>query len=174
MLDEVRDYLDGLEAGVDVWSEQQRLATRLGGWALGSVAGGTAVAVMGAHRTRPMAVAFGRQTAAWGAIDGGIAAVGEWRRRRRLNRVDPEDPDVVEAERASLRRLLLVNAALDVVYVVGGAVLAARPEAVARRTGGRRDAAAVRGDGLAVVVQGGFLLWLDVTGARRLSAGAGH
>ncbi|MEW6226412.1 MAG: hypothetical protein AB1627_17465 [Chloroflexota bacterium] len=55
---------------------------------------------------------------------------------------------------ARLRRVLLVNAWLDVGYVATGAWLAGRT---------RR-----RGDGAAVLVQGAFLLWLDATAARRL------
>lgn len=168
------EAVHGFLAGLDLEAEQRRLAARLGGWAAASVLGGAVLAVVGARsgRSRPALVAFGRQSAAWGAADGAIAAAGEWRRRSRP--LDLADPDAVEAGRARLRRLLLVNAVLDVGYVAGGAVLALGSTRVAARTRGRRDAAAVRGDGLAVVVQGGFLLWLDVTAVRRLGRLSGH
>ena len=79
----------------------------------------------------------------WGAVDGAIALVGA---RRRSSR-GPTD-----AQR--LRRVLLVNAGLDVGYVAAGGWLV-------------RDGR-WRGDGVAVVVQGAFLLVLDSVAARAL------
>ena len=116
---------------------EQDLVRVLGRWAAGSVLLGGALTA--APRTR----AFGRQTAAWGAVDGVIALVGA--RRSASGRVT--DP-------VRLRRVLLVNAGLDVGYLALGAALLRLP---------RR-----RGDGLAVLVQGAFLLALDTTAARRL------
>ena len=58
--------------------------------------------------------------------------------------IDPvEDP-------AEFRRLLLVNGGLDVVYLVVGAILVRRPEPLPR------------GFGWAILVQGVFLLVLDL------------
>ena len=116
---------------------EERLTQVLGVWAAASVVVGLALSVD--PRTR----GFGRQTAAWGAVDGVIAAFGVRGRRRK----GPTDP-------ARLRRVLLVNAGLDVGYLVVGARLA------------RGDR--WRGDGLAVLVQGAFLLVLDTTAARRV------
>lgn len=117
-------------------SVEQDVVRVLGRWAAGSVLVGGVLAAD--PRTR----GFGRQTAAWGAGDGAIALVGA--RRQAAGRTT----DV-----ARLRRVLLVNAWLDVGYVTAGlALLRTR----------------WRGDGLAVVVQGAFLLWLDATAARRL------
>ncbi|SDP63830.1 hypothetical protein SAMN05660199_04451 [Klenkia soli] len=125
---------------MDPLAVETRLTTVLGGWAAASVAVGGVLAAV--PRTR----GFGRQTAAWGAVDGAIAAVGARNRRRR----GPTDP-------ARLRRVLLVNAGLDVGYLALGAVLL------------RTDR--WRGDGAAVVVQGAFLLALDATAAAALRAG---
>lgn len=116
---------------------EQRLTQVLGAWAAGSVAVGAVLAV------RPATRGLGRQTALWGAVDGMIAFVGARRRAAR----GPTPP-------AGLRRVLLVNAALDVGYVATGAWLV-------------RDGR-WRADGLAVVVQGAFLLALDGTAARAL------
>jgi hypothetical protein len=58
-----------------------------------------------------------------------------------------------------LRRVLLLNAGLDVGYLAAGAALVLAPAARAR---------GLRGDGLAVLVQGGFLLVLDTVAARAL------
>ncbi|GHE11135.1 DUF6992 family protein [Klenkia taihuensis] len=116
---------------------ETRLTTVLGAWAAGSVVLGGVLA------TRPATRGFGRQTAAWGAVDGAIAAVGARNRRRR----GPTAP-------ARLRTVLLVNAGLDVGYLLAGAALL------------RSDR--WRGDGAAVLVQGAFLLLLDGTAARAL------
>ena len=118
-------------------SVEEQLTRVLGGWAAASVVAGLALSMD--PRTR----GFGRQAAAWGAVDGAIAVVGVRGRRRR----GPTDP-------ARLRRVLLVNAGLDVGYLAVGA----------RLVRGHRW----RGDGLAVLVQGAFLLVLDTTAARRL------
>ena len=114
-------------------SVEERLTQVLGAWAAGSVLVGGALALD--PRTR----AFGRQTALWGAVDGAIAYVGVRGRARR----GPTDL-------ARLRRVLLVNAAADVGYLVTGAALL--------RT-------RWRGDGAAVVVQAAFLLVLDSAAA---------
>ena len=118
-------------------SVEQDVTRALGRWAAGSLLVGGALAAV--PRTR----GFGRQTAAWGAVDGVIAVVGA-RRAARGRTTAP----------ARLRRVLLVNAGLDVGYLAAGAWLSARPR--------------WRGDGLAVLVQGAFLLALDTAGARRL------
>jgi hypothetical protein len=121
---------------------EQRLTRVLGGWAAGSLVTGALL------RLRPATRGFGRQTAAWGAVDGAIALVGARRRAAK----GPTDP-------ARLRRVLLVNAGLDVGYLAAGLALVTAPAARAR---------GLRGDGLAVLLQGGFLLALDTVAARAL------
>ena len=118
-------------------SVEEQLTRVLGAWAVGSVVVGTALSF--SRRTR----GFGRQTAAWGAIDGAIAYAGVRGRARK----GPTD-------RTRLRRILLLNAGLDVGYLALGQRM--------RRT------ERWRGDGLAVLVQGAFLLVLDTTAAARL------
>lgn len=115
-----------------------RLTRVLGTWAAVSTALGAALAL------RPATRGFGRQTLVWGAVDGAIAWVGI---RRRASS-GPTDPD-------RLRRVVLVNAGLDVGYVAAGAWLV-------------RDGR-WRGDGAAVLVQGAFLLVLDTAAARALA-----
>ena len=119
---------------------EARLTRVLGRWAAASTAVGAALALRRATR------GFGRQTVAWGVVDGAIALVGA---RRRASR-GPTDPE-------RLRRVLLVNAVLDVGYLATGAWLV-------------RDGR-WRGDGAAVVVQGAFLLVLDAAVARALHPG---
>lgn len=101
------------------------------------------------------AAGLARQNLAWGAIDLGIAAVGA-----RANRAPVDD---VPAAARSLRRLLLLNSALDVGYVAAGLALLR-----AGRLNGRDST----GDGAAVVAQGAFLLVLDLVNAARLRPGS--
>ncbi len=141
--DQVRTQVTPSTGG---WTHEQvdqrerTLARALGAWSAGSVV--TGALVRGGA---------GRQHAAWGAVDGALAATGLLRGPDR--RRDP-------GERAHrLRRLLLVNAGLDVGYLALGATL---------RSG--RLGAARRADGGAVLVQGAFLLGLDLWHARALQA----
>lgn len=142
---------------------ERQISTLLGLWAAGSVIKGSIIALIG-HRTgRKQWMRFGRQTAMWGAVDGLIGGVGTLVRSRR----GELKPDEVDAEAGKLRRLLLINAAADLVYIAGGAHIAFHakpgpPEVTSFRMG--------RGDGVAIVIQGAFLLGLDLTYARRLSA----
>ena len=125
---------------MDVLTVETRLTSVLGTWAAASVAVGAVLSAREGTR------GFGRQTAAWGAVDGAIAAVGARNRRRR----GPTDP-------VRLRKVLLVNAGLDVGYLALGAALL------------RTDR--WRGDGAAVVVQGAFLLALDAAAAAAITTG---
>lgn len=126
------------------------LSRTLTAWALASIAVGVLV---GRRDQDPRAAGVARQSIAWGGIDLAIAGLG-WAGARR------PVPDVPAAAR-SLRRLLLVNAGLDVGYVAGGVALL--------RAGQVRGRDSV-GDGAAVVVQGAFLLVLDVVSAARMHA----
>ena len=135
------------------------LTRALGAWSIASVALGSAVAVAGRTMQRPGLLAFGRQTAAWGAVDGVIAGVGALSRRRRGELTATRR----SAKSRTLRRVLVANAVADVGYVVGGAAI------VIRDVRGRPTFGIRREDGLAVVSQGLFLLLLDVSQAHRLS-----
>ncbi len=119
---------------------ERTLSAALGLWGAGSVV--TGALVRGAA---------GRQHALWGAVDGALAARGLLRAPDRGR--GPGD------RAARLRRLLLVNAGLDVGYLALGAAL---------RSG--RLGTARRADGGAVLVQGAFLLGLDLWHARALQA----
>ena len=148
-----RDELEGYE---------REITTLLTVWAAGSVIKGTAIALIGKRTGRKQWMRFGRQTAMWGAVDALIAGAGALSRSRRGELTQEE----VDSEARKLRTLLLINAAADVVYIAGGAHIAFRakpgpPEKTSFRMG--------RGDGLAILIQGAFLLALDATYARKLS-----
>ena len=144
----------------DLEAAERQITTLLSVWAAGSVIKGGAIALMGKRTGRRQWVTFGRQTAMWGAVDALIAGVGALSRSRRGELTQEQ----VDAEARKLRNLLLINAAADVVYIAGGAHIAAH----AGRGG--RSFRMTRGDGLAIVIQGAFLLALDATYAKRLSA----
>lgn len=138
-------------------SRQNRcLLGELAAGAVVSAAGGAAIWLIGRRRDQEIAAQFGRQTVGWAAIDAAIAALG----RRGLSRPAADEAEARSRARR-IQRLTLINAVADVGYVGVGAALT---------RGSRR-----RGDGLAVIVQGLFLLWLDVRHTRRfrdLAAGA--
>jgi hypothetical protein len=117
------------------------------------VAGGALLAFADAAAAR----AFGLQCLVWGAIDGAIALAGAVALRRAHARGAVDDPARAAPERRRLRRLLWINAGLDVGYVAVALLMLAlwrTPEGL--------------GHGLGVAVQGGFLLGFDVVHARRL------
>ena len=130
-------------------SDQVRsiLIRALAAWSVGSIAVGALVLL---RRPGTRATGFARQSIAWGAVDLAIAGLS-------LRRRDPVADEAAQAR--SLRRLLLVNAALDVGYV-GTGVLLWR----AGRLRGRDST----GDGAGVVLQGAVLLVLDAACASAL------
>lgn len=139
----------GLAASV---SRQER--SLLGELAAGtavSAVGGAVLWVLGRRSGRDDLTRFGRQSLAWAAVDAAIVGWG----RRGLAR-PPTDQVEARGRARRMRRLTLLNAVADVGYVAVGAAFA---------RGARR-----RGDGLAVVVQGLFLLWLDTRHTRRFRA----
>ena len=148
-----RDELTGAE---------QEITTLLTLWAATSVVAGGAIALIGHATGRKQWLRFGRQTAMWGAVDGLIAGAGALSRSRR-GELTQED---VDFEATKLRVMLMLNAAADVVYIAGGAHIAVHakpgpPERTSLRMG--------RGDGVAIAIQGAFLLALDATYARKLA-----
>ncbi|MBN1812420.1 MAG: hypothetical protein JXA14_11325 [Anaerolineae bacterium] len=66
---------------------------------------------------------------------------------------DPLAPEVLAREARNLRRILLINTGLDVLYVTGGVILALT-------LGG--DSPFWCGNGWGIVVQGGFLFFFDL------------
>ena len=135
----------------DPWRHAQRIGAQLVAWALLSLASAAVLwSIAGSAGAAATLHALALQFAVWGAIDGAIAGFGERDRRRRLARGEDRDTAASVAFAARLRRLLRLNAALDVGYVaVGVALLLAwrTPEGL--------------GHGLGVLIQGGFLLAFD-------------
>ncbi len=141
--------------GGSIWQLEQRISEQLLAWSAGSVVMGLLLRRPGASHT---AHSLGLQALAWGAVDGAIALVGREVSLRKARLPDAFTPAVQRQEREGLRRLLLVNVALDVMYVLGGGVLL-RLKKVHRST---------YGHGLGVLIQGAFLLVFDASHAYQL------
>lgn len=130
----------------DIWSYQSAITRRLLTWSLFSLIAGLAMQWGGT-----VARAVGMQFIGWGAIDAGIALTGEHQSQKRRAQPDANSPVILAAEASKLRRLLWLNTALDVLYMMGGL-------AVMRRKGDKRW----RGHGLGILIQGGFLFAFDL------------
>lgn len=137
---------------------EKTLTTTLVGWAAASVAVGVPLALLGKKTDNPSLHEFGRQTAAWGAVDAAIAGIGLLSQRRR----GALAPKQAEGQMRKLRTLLAVNAVADVGYMAGGIAI------VGRSRRGQRSLRMGVGDGVAFVMQGAFLFILDVSQAMRL------
>lgn len=138
-----------------IWHFQRQLTSRLLRWAVFSVAAG------GLMRRNPTKFwrGAGMQFVSWGIINAMIAAAGSVSTENRLAQLDnPGAPEILEKETRNLRRLLWINAGLDVVYVLAG------------RWWSRRDKGdgSARGHGFGIIIQGLFLLVFDVLHARLL------
>lgn len=134
------------DGAVNPFLHAQRVARGLLLWALASIVVGLGLLLSEEATLR----AIGVQFVVWGAIDALIAGVGVRDRRRRIARGEAQDPELRRAFERHLRRLLRLNAGLDVGYLAIGAglvLLWTTPEGL--------------GHGVGVLVQGGFLLLFD-------------
>jgi len=139
-------------------SVEKTLTKALVAWSVASVSIGLSLALIGRKMDSAPVSQFGRQNAVWGAVDAAIAGVGLMTRRKRGVLSD----DQVKRELRKLRNLLVINAVADLGYIAGGIAVASRS---------RRGVSSLRmgaGDGAAIVLQGVFLLVLDVSQAVRL------
>ncbi len=92
----------------------------------------------------------GVQGLVWGIIDAAIAGFGLAQLRRKQGQPDANTPDACAREARSLRRTLLINAGLDVLYVIGGVIVLTN-----------LATEFARGNGVGIIIQGGFLLLFD-------------
>ena len=141
-----------MESQETFWRWQERALGGLLAWGAGS-----AVVGVGLLRTQSIVVRHaGQQALAWGLIDLLLALNGR-RSARRQAAVAGTAATISAAIR--FRMILVVNAALDVGYVAGGAGLARRSLQHPER----------RGTGLGIALQGLFLLIYDLLLLRGLA-----
>ncbi len=128
---------------MNIWDYQRILTRRLIQWALISLGIGTLM--LGGRRFWR---GVGGQFIGWALINLGIAWFGiRTSENRRVALPDPLAPEVLDHEAESLRRLLWINTALDLLYVAGGRWLIRRGS---------------RGTGWGIIVQGMFLFLFDL------------
>lgn len=123
-----------------VVSHQNTANVVLGTWSAGSVTLG----VVQLFSPNPFVKAFGMQNLVWGSIDGGIAIYGH----QNLKKMDWSITTAVD-EQLKFRRILLINALLDFLYLAVGFLL------------WRSAKIKLRGHGAGILLQGGFLLIFD-------------
>lgn len=143
------------ELKTDIYQFQAQLGQRLALWSGFSIGAAAVMGLLGrrddpGHRFRRGAAS---QFAGWGVVDLAIALLGLRSAERRAADPTAHAPAQQAEARASLRKILWINTALDVGYVTGGAVLA--------KTKGQSDRF-WRGAGWGIVVQGGFLFFFDL------------
>lgn len=136
-----------------VWDFENLLARRLTLWAGLSILFGLILTLFG----DPLWQAFGIQALAWGVIDGLIGWFGL--RKAKKNLGNQKTLQQEEKESQKLRKILWVNTALDVLYILGGVSLVL--------FFGDRSVL-WRGTGWGVIVQGTFLYIFDISHAVRI------
>jgi hypothetical protein len=141
----------------DIWSFQRQLVHRLTIWALISLLLGLAMLFLQAR----FWLGMGLQFIAWGAVNGVIAWLGGRSARQRHASLEADQMQSAQiAEKRKIGRILWINTALDVLYVLGGGYLA--------RTLGANNPFWY-GTGIGVIIQGGFLFFFDWLHAKKLS-----
>jgi hypothetical protein len=139
----------------DIWNFQTQLTRRLSYWSIASIAIGLPLLSVDLFWR-----GVGIQFIVWGAIDLLIAIFGSRSASRRKARLSPDELlDTAPKETANLKRILLINTALDVFYVAGGIALIFTLGA---------DNPEWRGHGWGIIVQGGFLFFFDLVHALKL------
>ena len=140
---------------IDIWSFQTTLTRRLMVWAAASIIIALPLFFLGEFWR-----GVGIQSAAWGGIDLLIAIFGMLGTNRRKSRLTPDElSDSAPKESANLKRILLINTALDVLYVTGGVILTL--------TLGAGDPF-WSGNGWGIIIQGAFLFVFDLYHAKQL------
>ncbi|MDZ7702966.1 MAG: hypothetical protein U5L04_00600 [Trueperaceae bacterium] len=133
------------DAPAPVWRLEATIGRQLAVWSALSLIAGVLLWSVGDFWR-----GFALQALVWGGIDMAIAVFGQ-RSLRRKRRQDPVATARHAGEPKVLRRLLWINAGLDVLYVTAGVLVLVF----------LGDDAFARGNGWGVIVQGGFLLGFD-------------
>ncbi len=137
---------------VDLSTAIWKISTRLLKWSVGSIAVGVVLVLT----SPPLIEGIGLQWIIWGAVDAVISLSG-LRRAQRISIATPDEDHMI-ADALRLRRLLVVNAKLDVLYILVGVGIC-----VVFRTD-----PFLLGNGVGILVQSFFLLAFDLTSARML------
>lgn len=118
----------------------------LGAWALGNMVWGG----IGASHTSGQTKAFHQMNLYWNSVNLIIAGIGYWQATREVPSTDLFE---TMKSQASIEKILLVNAALDIAYMAGGMYLKER--------GFRLSKDKFVGFGKSIILQGAFLFTFD-------------
>lgn len=135
-----------------IWNFNTLLTKRLTTWSRFSIAAGVLMLPASAFWR-----GFGAQAIGWGVVDWAIAWFGGRGAQRQLEQ-HGDSPELRARQTRTLRRLLWLNAGLDILYMLGGWWWSRR----------RSDNDFQRGSGIGVIVQGAFLFVFDVVHALRV------
>lgn len=139
----------------DIWSFQSSLTRRLITWSFASIAIGILLLFF-----EPIFRGIGIQFIAWGGVDLLIAVFGMVGTNKRKSRLSTNELSAsAPKESSNLKRILLINTALDVLYMVGGIVLILT-------LGASNDL--WHGHGIGILIQGGFLFFFDLIHALQI------
>ena len=129
---------------------QKTLGLTLGGYALANIAIGAIAAGQTSGETKE----FHKMNVYWNLFNLGIAGAGLLGSRKR----SAESETLADAVRQheNMKQILLINAGLDVAYIVGGGYLRERADSHPDNVD------QLRGYGKSIMVQGGFLLAFDL------------
>lgn len=137
------------------FSEQRIKHQKILGLSLGSFAlANIAVGAIAAGQTSGETAYFHKMNVYWNLVNLGIAGAGLLASRKRQAAGETVADAVRQHE--NMKQILLINAGLDVAYVMGGAYLKERAESHPVR------ADQLRGYGTSIMAQGGFLLAFDL------------
>ena len=129
---------------------QKTLGLTLGSFALANIAVGAVAAGQTSGETKYVH----KMNVYWNLVNLGIAGAGLLGSRKR--KADSETLADAVRQHENMKQILLINAGLDVAYVVGGAYLRERA------TSHPDKADQLRGYGKSIMAQGGFLLAFDL------------
>jgi len=139
-----------LEANLDRLNLQKTGMITLGSWAIGNIA----VSGLQMNRTSGSQFRFHQMNVFWNVVNLGIAAGGYYG----ATTAQPEDFTAMQTLREyhSFNKILLLNAGLDVGYVLGGLYLTERAKNVSKRQN------MLKGYGQSIMLQGAFLFVFDL------------
>lgn len=136
------------DSELNIWDFQKTVSLRLLRYNLVNIAAGLLV-----QGRSPFWKGIGSQAVGWGIINIAIAFFGnQAAQRRQKSLTDANTPDKLNQEASNLRRLLWLNAGLDLLYMLGGWQLTHRV--------GKTRLFRV-GTGWGIIIQGALLLVFD-------------
>ncbi len=130
---------------IDIHVRQREIAVALLRWAVPSTVLGLVGLAVPVALVRGIAI----HALAWGGIDAILAVAGLAAARREERRYPDEYHDVAATLR--LRRILRINGVLDIVYIIGGALIVVF----------FRHDPFLLGNGIGILIQAFFLLFFD-------------